>query len=251
MPRLLLLEDDAEIRGALTRALTELGHVVSSATAGPAAMSEVVNQRPDFVILGVPDLPGSDDLLLMIRSVSQVPVVVATERSDESMMVKLFELGADDYVIKPVRPAQLDARIRAVLRRTSPLGQPPSQRPDPSQQPASSASPVDAASPAADGLVVVGELRIDLARRLVTLAGAPLALTPREYDLLAYLATRVGAVVSRRELHAQVWRQAVGADNTMDVHLCWLRRKLGESAQRPRYLHTVRGVGVALMAPSG
>ncbi|WP_238440168.1 winged helix-turn-helix domain-containing protein, partial [Frankia sp. AgB1.8] len=95
----------------------------------------------------------------------------------------------------------------------------------------------------------VGELSVDVPRRAATLAGARLDLTRREFDLLAYLAARPGLVVGRGELLTAVWHQAYGGDQTIDVHLSWLRRKLGETAARPRYLHTVRGVGVKLEAP--
>lgn len=225
---LLLVEDDAEVRRALIRALTGLGHSVTSVATGMDALKAVIDQRPDLVVLdlGLPDVDG-EDLLLMVRAVSQVPVVVVTARADEAIIVRVLERGADDYVTKPFGAAQLDARVRAVLRRAS----------------ASNASP-DA--------VVVGELRLDHTAREVTLAGRRIDLTPREFDLLGYLASRVGAVVSRRELLTQVWRQPYGGpDDTVDVHLSWLRRKLGESAQSPRYLHTIRGVGVKLAAPDG
>jgi DNA-binding response OmpR family regulator len=226
--QLLLVEDDAEIRRALIRALTDRGHAVASEADGMKAVARVVEHAPDLVVLdlGLPDVPG-EDVLRMIRSVSPVPVIVATARGDEAVIVRILELGADDYVIKPFGPAQLDARIRAVLRRAR----------------------GDGAHPAAP--VVVGDLRIDVAGRVATLAGVPLDLTPREFDLLSYLASRVGSVVGRRELLTQVWRQPYGgADDTVDVHLSWLRRKLGESAKHPRYLHTIRGVGVKLTDPS-
>jgi DNA-binding response OmpR family regulator len=223
---LLLVEDDAEVRRALIRALTDLGHSVASAATGMDALKAVIDQRPDLVVLdlGLPDVDG-EDLLLMVRAVSQVPIVVVTARADEAIIVRVLERGADDYVTKPFGAAQLDARVRAVLRRVS----------------ASNSSP---------DTVVVGELRLDHTAREVTLAGRRIDLTPREFDLLSYLASRVGAVVSRRELLTQVWRQPYGGpDDTVDVHLSWLRRKLGESAQQPRYLHTIRGVGVKLTAP--
>jgi len=173
--------------------------------------------------LGLPDIDGGD-LLRMVRAVSSVPVVVATARGEESVIVALFNSGADDYVVKPFGPAQLDARIRAVLRRSGTTGP--------------------------DEPVVIGQLRIDLAAREVTLDGEPIELAPREFDLLAFLAARVGTVVTRRELLTRVWQQPfAGGDDTVDVHLSWLRRKLGESAREPRYLHTVRGVGVKLVAP--
>ncbi len=227
--QLLLVEDDAEIRRALIRALAERGHAVASVPAGMAALPRIIDHAPDLVVLdlGLPDVNG-EDLLRMIRSVSQVPVVVATAKADEAVIVRVLELGADDYVIKPFGAAQLDARIRAVLRR-------------------SAAGSLDAARP-----VVVGELRIDTAAREVTLRHQRVDLTPREFDLLSYLALRAGSVVGRRELLTHVWRQPYGgADDTVDVHLSWLRRKLGESARDPCYLHTVRGVGVKLVKPAG
>lgn len=226
---LLLVEDDAEIRRALIRALALLGHVVASASTGMAGLQAIIESRPQLVILdlGLPDVDGRD-LLRMIRAVSQVPVIVATARGGDAGTIEVLADGADDYVVKPFGPGLLDARIKAVLRRTA-------------------AGATDAAQP-----LVIGELRLDIAGRSVTLRGRPVDLTPREFELLAYLASRVGSVVSRRELLAQVWRQPFGGpDETVDVHLSWLRRKLGESAQHPVYLHTMRGVGVKLMAPDG
>jgi DNA-binding response OmpR family regulator len=225
---LLLVEDDAEIRRALIRALTGLGHVVANASTGMTGLRMVIDAKPDLVILdlGLPDVDGAD-LIRMMRAVSQVPIIVATARGDEPSIVAVLGAGADDYVIKPFGPAQLDARIAAVLRRSGTAGD-------------------DSSGP-----VVIGELRLDQSAREVTLDGRPLDLTPREFDLLAYLASRAGSVVSRRELMTQVWRQPYGgADDTVDVHLSWLRRKFGETAQQPRYLHTIRGVGVKLSAPT-
>lgn len=229
MPELLLVEDDAEIRRALIHALTDRGHIVTSVATGMGALPFVIDHNPDLVVLdlGLPDVPG-EDLLRMIRAVSQVPVVVATARGEEAVIVRLLELGADDYVIKPFGPAQLDARISAVLRR------------------------VGGARSGVTAPLVIGELSIDTTTRVVTLDGLPVELAPREFDLLAYLASRPGAVIGRRELLTQVWRQPYGGtDDTVDVHLSWLRRKLGESAKEPRYLHTIRGVGVKLVGPTG
>jgi DNA-binding response OmpR family regulator len=226
--QILLVEDDAEIRRALIRALSELGHVVSSAATAMAGLQFVIDSDVDLVVLdlGLPDIDGRE-ALRMIRSVSPVPVIVATARDDEGVIVDVLNRGADDYLVKPFGPAQLDARIRAVLRRTGADG---------------------TEAPAA---YVVGDLRVDPTAREATLAGVPLDLTPREFDLLGYLASRPGAVVTKRELLAQVWRLPFGgADKTVDVHLSWLRRKLGETATQPRYLHTIRGVGVKLTAPT-
>jgi DNA-binding response OmpR family regulator len=224
---ILLVEDDAEIRRALIRALTVLGHAVSSVSTAMAGLQQVIDGQPDLVILdlGLPDVQGSD-ALRMLRSVSQVPVIVATARDDESLIVDVLDCGADDYVVKPFGSAQLEARIRAVLRRSVGNG---------------------AEVPRA---LVLGGLRLDTAGREASLAGTPLDLTPKEFDLLSYLASRPGTVVTKQELLAQVWRLPYGgADKTVDVHLSWLRRKLGETAAEPRYLHTIRGVGVKLTAP--
>jgi two-component system, OmpR family, KDP operon response regulator KdpE len=226
--QLLLVEDDAAIRSALIRALSEKGHAVVSVPTAMSALQQVTGTPPDLVILdlGLPDMDGYQ-VLRMLRAVSAVPVIVATARDDESEIVKVLDAGADDYMVKPFGPGQVDARIRAVLRRVSDEG-------------AEGAGPV-----------VVGTLRLDLHARETTLDGVPLDLSPREFELLHYLAVRAGQVVAKRELLTQVWRMPYGgADKTVDVHLAWLRRKLGESAQQPRYLHTVRGVGIKLAAPS-
>jgi DNA-binding response OmpR family regulator len=224
--QLLLVEDDPEIRRALIRALGDRGHVVSSAMTAMSGLQQVVDGSFDLVVLdlGLPDVDGAD-ALRMLRAVSKVPVIVATARDDEAAIVDALDNGADDYLVKPFGAAQIEARIRAVLRRTGGDG--------------------DAPAP-----LEVGDLWIDTASRDARLGGAPLDLTPREFDLLSYLASRPGAVVSKRELLVEVWRVPYsGADKSVDVHLSWLRRKLGETAARPRYLHTVRGVGVKLSAP--
>ncbi len=227
MAQLLLVEDDAAIRGALIRALTERGHAVTSLASGMAALQQVVADPPDLVLLdlGLPDL-GGYEALRMMRAVSKVPVVVVTARDDEAEIVRVLNAGADDYVVKPFGPGQIDARIRAVLRRAA------------------------ADRPASHGPIQVGGLSLDPEGHVATLDGATLDLSRREFDLLHYLALHAGQVVSRRDLLTHVWRMPYGgADKTVDVHVSWLRRKLGETAQQPRYLHTVRGVGIKLSAP--
>ena len=225
MASIFVVEDDQSIRAAVVRALADRGHSVRATAKGLDALAEIVNDPPDAVVLdlGLPDVDGAE-VLKMVRAVSQVPVVVATARDDESEIVRLLDSGADDYVVKPFSADQLEARLRAVLRRS------------------------DGGS--GSGVVEVGGLRIDPAGRDASLDGVPLELTRKEFDLLAYLARNTGAVVTKRELLGEVWRQPYGgADKTVDVHLSWLRRKLGETASNPRYLHTVRGVGVKLVAP--
>jgi DNA-binding response OmpR family regulator len=225
MATVLIVEDDLNIRTAVIRALTERGHVVSSATTAMSGLHQAVTERPDVVLLdlGLPDLDGRE-VLRMLRAVDKVPIIVVTARGDEEEIVRLLDAGADDYLVKPFGGAQLDARIRAVLRRTE--TEPPDTR------------------------VTVGGLSVDARTRQASLDGRPLDLTPREFDLLYYLATRAGTVVTKRELLVDVWRLPyAGADKTVDVHLSWLRRKLGETAQQPRYLHTVRRVGIRLAEP--
>ncbi|HEY8457364.1 MAG TPA: response regulator transcription factor [Actinopolymorphaceae bacterium] len=225
MAFVLLVEDDPAIRISLTRALGAKGHTIASVPHGGGALSTVLRKQPDLVVLdlGLPDMDGRD-VLTMLRGVSDVPVIVATARDDEQEIIRLLDAGADDYVVKPFGASQLDARIRAVLRRTSEAGPP--------------------------APLVVGELSIDARTREARLAGRLLDLKPKEFDLLLFLAENQGTVVSKRDLLIEVWHQPYGgADKTVDVHLSWLRRKLGETAAEPRYLHTVRGVGVKLAPP--
>jgi DNA-binding response OmpR family regulator len=224
---LLLVEDDPTIRHALVRALGERGHAVGSVSTAADALRAVVDARPDLVVLdlGLPDFSGYEALRMM-RAVSRVPVVVATAQDDEAQIIRVLDAGADDYVVKPFSPGLLDARIRAVLRRGD-----------------------EAAGPG-PGPLTVGGLRIDVRGRQAWLDEVPLDLSPREFDLLRYLMDHADEVVSKRDLLTHVWRLPYGgADKTVDVHLSWLRRKLGETATEPRFLHTVRGVGVRLASP--
>lgn len=225
--QVLLVEDDAAIRSALTRALRDHGHAVQAVGQGLSALTAAVEQRPDVVVLdlGLPDVDGSE-VLSMLRAVSDVPVIVATARDDEREMVRVLDIGADDYVIKPFSAGQVDARIRAVLRRSGRSGE--------------------------DPVITVGGLTIDARSYEVTVDGRPVELARKEFELLLVLARRAGEVVTKRDLLGEVWQQAWGgSDRTVDVHLSWLRRKLGESAAAPRYLHSVRGVGVRLAPPRG
>ena len=227
MATVLVIEDDQRIRETIARSLAEDGHSVRTEGRGADALSVVVGWRPDVVVLdlGLPDIDGAD-VLRMVRGVSEVPVIVATARDDDAEIVRVLDAGADDYIVKPYSAAQLDARIRAVLRRTT--------------------APGDGSG----AVIAVGALLVDPDRRTATVEGRPLELSRLEFDLLAHLARRSPEVVSRRELLAEVWRQPHGgADKTIDVHLSWLRRKLGESATDPRYLHTIRGVGIKLEPP--
>lgn len=230
MASVFIVEDDHQIRELAARALASAGHVVETEGTAMTALTRIVETTPDVVVLdlGLPDLDGAD-LLRMIRAVSQVPVIVATARDDEREIVRLLDAGADEYVIKPYSGPELEARIRALLRRAG-----------------NGSSSTDGGE-----ALRVGGLEVDQRARTVRLDGAVVECNRKEFDLLAYLAGRVGEVVTRQELFAEVWRQPYGgADKTIDVHISWLRRKLGETAAEPRYIHTVRGVGVKLVDPA-
>jgi two-component system, OmpR family, KDP operon response regulator KdpE len=225
----LLIEDDPAIRRALAEGLTLRDHVVHQADSGLVGVRLAMERNPDVVILdlGLPDIDGSD-LLRMLRSVSTVPVIVATARDAETEIVRVLDAGADDYVIKPFSTEQIDARVRAILRRTA----------------------ADGDKDPARATLVVGGLEIDPLTRIALLNGDELTLSRKEFDLLHFLAGRAGEVVTKQELVNAVWRQPyVGMDKTVDTHLSWIRAKLGETAAKPRYVHTVRGVGVKLVAP--
>ncbi len=226
MAAVVIIEDDPLVRTALARALERLGHQVAQADRAMSGLALVVAERPDVVVLdlGLPDLDGVE-LLKMLRPVSDAVVIAATARVMEDEIVRTLDAGADDYVCKPFSPEQLDARIRAALRRFKVV-------------------------PNDDGLMSVGGLQINGRTRVATLDGRTLELSRKEFDLLHFLAANAGTVVSKRDLLAEVWRQPFfTTDKTVDVHISWLRRKLGESADSPRYLHSVRGVGVKLVPP--
>ncbi|MFB8143634.1 response regulator transcription factor [Streptomyces parvus] len=233
MASVLLVEDDHFVRAALIRHLTDASHSVRSVGTALEALREISQLPFDVVILdlGLPDLDGGK-ALKMLRGIADVPVIIATARDDEAGIVRLLNDGADDYLTKPFSAEHLTARIAAVLRRSG----------------AGTGGRGLAAAPLPE-VISVGGISVDPTRRAATLDGVELDLTRREFDLLVYLAERPGRVVPRKELLARVWNQPYGADKTVDVHLSWLRRKLGESAAVPRYLHTYRGVGVKLEPP--
>jgi DNA-binding response OmpR family regulator len=223
MARVLVIEDDRDIREAIDRLLSMTGHDVRLCAAALDGLREVAGWRPDVVVLdlNLPDLDGAT-VLRRIRAASAVPVVVATARGAESEMIRLLRAGADDYVVKPYSAEQLEARIAAVLRR---------------------------AAGSATTTLTLGGLELDPQARSASLDGAALQLSRLEFDLLAYLMQRPGKVVARRQVLDDVWGAEARSLETVDVHVTWLRRKLGERAATPRYLHTVRGVGIRLSAP--
>ena len=225
MAKILVIEDDQRIRELVCQHLAAEGHSVSSNANGLGGLQSLTADPPEVLILdlGLPDLDGID-LLRMVRSIADLPILVLTAREDEATILAAFAEGADDYVVKPISGPQLTARIAALLRRKG-------------------ADAVDT--------ITVGDLEILLGPRQVKFGDTPLELTAKEFDMLAYLAARHGTVVGKEELHAAVWKAPAGTEGrTVDVHLSNLRKKLGETAtSEVRYLHTVIGAGVRLQAP--
>ena len=221
---LLVIEDDISIAEPLCDGLTREGFAVHHAAGGRDGIDALDTFQADLVLLdlGLPDLDGRV-VCREIRTRSNVPIIVVTARGDEIDRVSLLELGADDYVVKPFGFRELVARIGAVLRRTG-------------------ASHVDDDAP-----VELGRLRIDHRTHQVTLTDEPVALTPKEYDLVAYLASDAGAVFTREDIIRDVWDENWwGSTKTLDVHIASLRKKLGVDT-----IQTVRGVGFSLAAPRG
>ncbi len=214
---LLLVEDDPSIADPLIEGLNREGFEVRHARTGAAALAA---GPVDLVLLdlGLPDLEGRV-VCQELRSRGPVPIIVVTARGSELDRVMLLELGADDYVVKPFGFRELVARIRAVLRRTS-----------------------GAASPPSPSRIEIGDVAVDRRTRTVTRDGTPVALAPKEFDLLVSLGEDPGAVRSREQLMHDVWDENWwGSTKTLDVHIASLRKKLG-----PELIETVRSVGYRL-----
>ena len=224
--RILLVEDEASIAEPFAHALARQGFEATIAGTAAEALTKARETRPDLVLLDL-TLPDGDgrDVCRALRRRSSVPIVMLTARGTETDRVVGLELGADDYVIKPFSVAEVVARIRAVLRRTR------------------------AESPPASPVLRVDGLVVDLAARRAVLDGRELDLRRKEFDLLARLMREPGRVVTREELMADVWDENwFGSTKTLDVHMTWLRAKLGDDAARPRFIETVRGVGFRFTA---
>ena len=219
-----LIEDETSISEPLRDALNAGGFSVSVAPTGAAGLKLVGEQTPDIVLLdlGLPDMDGRD-VCRTLRQTSNVPIIMLTARGMETDRVVGLEIGADDYVTKPFSLAELTARMRAVLRRAT--------------APASAEE-----APLAD--LSIGALHLEERTWSATLAGEPLALTRREFELLRLLMRHAGTVLTRERLMEEVWDENwFGPTKTLDVHVSALRRKIADDPAHPRYIHTVRGVG--------
>jgi len=225
-PRILFVEDEPSIFEPFSKALAREGFEPVVATTVAKAIEIAERVDPDLVLLDL-NLPDGDgrDVARALRRKGDTPIIMVTARGTETDRIVGLELGADDYVVKPFSGAEVIARIRAVLRRT--------QRRDEPLAP-----------------VRIGGLGLDPSARRAVLDGDELDLSRKEFDLLVALASRAGRVVTRDDLMSEVWDENwFGSTKTLDVHVGWLRRKLGDDPSNPRYLHTVRGVGFRFSAP--
>ena len=220
MRTLLVVEDERPLAETLRFNLEMEGYRVRTAEDGLEGLSMARALQPDLVLLDLM-LPRMDglDVLRGIRETSQAPVLLLTARTSEADRVRGLDLGADDYITKPFSLAELKARVRVHLRRKQDLS-------------------------VEERELEFGEFKLDLNRHLLTKDGAPIALRPKEYELLAYLAQRDGRAFTRDQLLNDVWDISfAGGTRTVDVHVRWLRKKIEKPDGPPRHLITVRGAG--------
>lgn len=221
--RILVVEDDAVIGRALRQSLEADGYTVELAVTGADALASAARTVPDVVVLdlGLPDMDGLDVCRRLRAGSARMGIVMLTARAQEVQVVVGLDAGADDYLTKPFRLAELGARIRAQLRR-------------------SDASPDDRR-------LIAGDIEIDLSARRAYTGGCEIELRPKEFDLLALLAREAGRVVTRERAMSEVWDEHwFGSTKTLDMHISALRRKLGEDGPRPTRITTLRGVGYRL-----
>ena len=225
-PRILFVEDERSISEPFSKALAREGFEPHVAATAARALELAASLDPDLILLDL-HLPDGDgrDVCRTIRARSGVPIIILTARGTETDRIVGLELGADDYVVKPFSGAEVIARIRAVLRRATPGAATAEDTPEPP--------------------ITIDDLHVDFAARRALLSHEELALSRKEFDLLARLIREAGRVVTREDLMADVWDENwFGSTKTLDMHVSWLRRKLGDDANAPRRLVTVRGVGL-------
>ena len=229
--KVLIVEDDQTLLGVLRYNLAKEGYDVVTASDGAQALEVARSEKPEVIVLDImlPKLDGFEVCRILRREMI-VPILMLTAKTEEIDKVVGLELGADDYMTKPFSVREFLARIRAMLRRTEMMKQ-----------------EVAANKEAQPSVVKVGSLEIDPTRHQVSLSGSVLDLSPKEFDLLAFLASNPGRVFSRDYLLERVWGyDYAGGTRTVDVHIRWLRQKIEANPQHPKHLLTVRGVGYKL-----
>jgi two-component system, OmpR family, KDP operon response regulator KdpE len=224
--RILVVDDEEQIRRALTSILKTRGYSLDLVATGQDALLHAIDTPPDIVVLdlSLPDINGIE-VCRELRTWMSAPILILSVHAAEADKIRALDEGADDYLTKPFSAGELLARIRALLRRAAALTSPPPE-------------------------IVVGDLTVDIARRRVTTAGQDVALTPTEFDILAFLARNAGLVVTQKMILEQVWGPEWVEDaQTLRVHVSHLRKKLEATPGRPRYIITEPGVGFRLAAP--
>lgn len=235
---ILLIEDNREIADPLVFGLQQEGYVVHHALTGEEGLELAQMHHPDLILLDIM-LPGMDgfDVCRRLRATSGTPILMLTARSQELDRVMGLELGADDYITKPFSFRELLARVRAMLRRRE-----LDRREFNAAQAATEATP--------PSLITIHDLRLDTHARMVWKGDEPISLSAREFDLLRYLVEHAGQALHRQEILDAVWgADWIGDPRTLDVHIHWLREKLGDVPSNPRYIQTVRGYGYRFVAP--
>lgn len=233
MPRLLVIDDDGEVRGVIQAYGESAGWTVVGAATAASGLADLEVSEPDVIVLDIMLADASGwDVLAAIRRRSDVYVLMLTGRGSEAERILGLTRGADDYLVKPFSPGELLARCQALLRR--PRG-------------------VAGTAPDAEGVLRLGDLVVDAGSRRIEVAGMPTELlTALEFSLLHTLARHPGRVFTRGQLVAAVWGDAYeGYERVIDVHVGHIRKKLGDAADAPRFIETVRGVGYRFLPPAG
>ena len=225
--KILIVEDDTNLLATLKYNLRNEGYGVATAADGAQALDVARNEKPELIILDVmlPKLSGFE-VCRILRKEMTIPILMLTAKTEEVDKIVGLEIGADDYMTKPFSMRELIARVRAMLRRADMV----------KSQPATE-----------EEYLKIGDLEIDINRHKSFCKGSPLDLTPKEYDLLVFMARNKGIVFSREQLLEKVWGYDYAGDTrTVDVHIRWMRQKIETDPAHPKILLTVRGAGYKL-----